>query len=229
MNLRTISKAPKEGLIDIYSEVFTLILELRRTDELVEPELLQSRLISLMERLENNADESGYHNKEIEMARFALVALIDETVRASGWANAANWIIEPLGIKFYKRQVAGEEFFTRLDLLRKKVNKYYHLIEIYYLCLLFGFQGKYGKEGKERLDELKDDIYEQLRQIKGGFSSNLSPHGERKEKVVRAVKELPPWLVPAIAFGLVVILFMILNVIISDQAIDVKRVIERIP
>src|SRR5262249_23521135 len=74
-------------------------------------------------------------------AQYAGVALVDETVMSSTWPGAEQWRREPLQVHYYDNLLAGEQFFVRLDELRSGADD--DLLEVYFLCLCAGFQGRF--------------------------------------------------------------------------------------
>jgi type VI secretion system protein ImpK len=97
------------------------------------------------ERLDSRAD-----------ARYALVALVDETVLASNWEDADEWRDKPLAIKEFQDANAGEVFFDKLERLQRGEDQ--EVLEIYYTCLCAGFRGKY-RDDPGTLRSLRNRIY----------------------------------------------------------------------
>ena len=89
-------------------------------------------------------------------ARYALVALIDETVLASDWHDADEWRDKPLAIKEFQDANAGEAFFDKLDRLARGEDR--EVLEIYYTCLCAGFRGKF-RDDPGTLRSLRNRIY----------------------------------------------------------------------
>jgi type IV/VI secretion system ImpK/VasF family protein len=88
---------------------------------------------------------AGQAPDEVEEARFALVAWIDEVVSVSGWAGAEEWMREPLQLQVFGTRQAGVEFYSRLENLRPENAA---ALEVYFDCLALGFQGSYaGRDG----------------------------------------------------------------------------------
>ncbi len=55
----------------------------------------------------------------------------------------------PLQLKLFGDQLAGEQFFTELDEVRRRGASSVQALEVFYMCLLTGYQGKCaGKQGK---------------------------------------------------------------------------------
>lgn len=60
------------------------------------------------------------------------------------------WELNPLQLDLFGSQIAGNEFFERLDRLREQGEKRLPALEIYHYAMLLGFQGKYRLEAPEK-------------------------------------------------------------------------------
>ena len=93
-----------------------------------------------------------------EDAKYAMVALVDELAIVSDWAYRNEWAMEPLELKIFNSNVAGEEFYDRLVKLRKRYDQsrdpserdtILGAIEVFFTCLECGFKGRFrGAEGE---------------------------------------------------------------------------------
>ncbi len=97
-------------LTDICSEIFTLILQLRRTSDFGNFEILRQRVRGLLSRVEAKAREAGTSTEDIQLVLFACVAFLDETIIASDWGQKDEWLARPLQLEYFNRFDAGEEF-----------------------------------------------------------------------------------------------------------------------
>jgi type VI secretion system protein ImpK len=87
---------------------------------------------------------------DLELARFAVFAWIDEAVLSSGWDDKAQWQREQLQRRYFQTADAGELFFKRLNGLGLQQGQ---VREVYYLCLALGFTGQYCHAGDDYLLE----------------------------------------------------------------------------
>ena len=84
----------------------------------------------------------GLEQADLEEARYALVAFIDERVLRSSWPGREEWMRQPLQLICYRENVAGENFFRRLRTLLRAPRRL-PAIQVYALCLALGFRGAY--------------------------------------------------------------------------------------
>src|SRR5690606_4729874 len=100
------------------------------------------------------AKRLGASADDTYLSKFAFCALVDEVVLASQSKVRDAWERRPLQIEFFGEQLAGERFFEHLDTLRQGGAARVQLLEVFHMCLLVGFQGKYILEGSEKLNYL---------------------------------------------------------------------------
>lgn len=219
----------KQSLTDIFADCFTLILQFRNNSEYGDPEILRKRIKELLNKVELEAKDVGFNDSDIQMAIFALVAFLDETIIASEWQYKSTWLATPLQLELFDRFDAGEEFFSRLENLRQRSSYKQDVLEIYYICMTLGFKGKYQFQQREKLRQLIEESYDYLKHLKGKTAEILSPHGKRRDELVDVVsREMPIWIVGLSAAAIGFIFYVIMNLFISNGASRVIRLISRI-
>lgn len=84
---------------------------------------------------------------------------------------------------FHNETYGGEKFFLLLEKLSRNPAKYLDLLELMYLCLSLGFEGKYRvlSRGLVELDAIRDSLYRQIRSLRGDEQASLSPNWEPKQ------------------------------------------------
>lgn len=177
---------------------------------------LQARYHDLITAFATNAASAGIPSDDVGQARYALTAVVDETIMLSDMAARDEWLSEPLQLRYYDEVTAGEEFYNRIDLLR--MARKHGVLEVYWLCLAFGFKGKYGdKKGGERRRLLMETLASEIGQGRGiAPGAALSPHALAGAASLGTDSSLPFagrrwWLVPVVCAVVVVSLFLICN------------------
>ncbi|MBF0240675.1 MAG: DotU family type IV/VI secretion system protein, partial [SAR324 cluster bacterium] len=100
--------------------------------------------------------DGGYSDEQYQMALYAVVAFIDESIMLSAWKHKKEWKKELLQAKYFKSVHAGEEFYTQLNKLSPFDPAEKDIREVYYYCLTLGYRGKYyTDEDQSYLDKLK--------------------------------------------------------------------------
>lgn len=108
---------------------------------------LRSHLLLLLDRLAKSTEAADLRADELEEARFALVAWLDEVILRSDWQGRDEWAAEPLQLRLYRTNRAGNEFYDHLRRLRPEHTR---AREIYLLVLSLGFEGQYHDQQAER-------------------------------------------------------------------------------
>ncbi|RKY91231.1 MAG: hypothetical protein DRQ01_08025 [Ignavibacteriae bacterium] len=201
------------------SECLILILQLRSTNDYGDSEVLKTRVYEMFERFESNARKFGIDKDKTRLAKFAIVAFLDETIISSSWSQKDAWLSDPLQIKLFETFNAGEEFFNFLNELSQKTSANKEVLEVYYLCLSLGFKGKYQLQSPENLRNIIDDLNLELHPEMYKAIDSISPNGKPRQSFVQTVRSgLPLWVYPLGALIVFVIFYVIMSTSISGEA-----------
>lgn len=227
-----VSKTPgKQSLSDLSGECFMLIVQLRSAKSIDDPAQLRERTKAVLDRFDRGARDAGVEREDIENAKFALVAFIDEAITGVNFSQKDAWLANPLQMELFGRYDAGEEFFKRLGELRQRAQVYAHVLEIYCMCLMLGYKGKYAYQETAALRGLVDDTKSDLRRVKDGGRTvmALSPHGKPEDRLTDVVyRDIPTWVIGASAAALCVLFFLIMSWFMTGSADAVKNIIESV-
>ena len=106
-------------------------------------EQIRNQVSRLLSQSESKLGSGGFSPQDGELAKFAVLAWIDETFLGTQWAGRDQWQREQLQRIHFGTTQAGEEFFERLNTLGLEQRD---VREVYYLCLALGFSGRYLHE-----------------------------------------------------------------------------------
>ena len=87
---------------------------------------------------------------------------VDEAILASGMNIREIWERRPLQLVLFGDQLAGEHFFDKLEAARNGGSSRINALEVFHMCLLVGFKGRYLLEGPEKLKYLTAQLGEQI-------------------------------------------------------------------
>ena len=201
--------------------LLSLIMRLKNTHSHPDPERLRRRMIEEMKAFTVNARNAGVHEKTVFRARYVLCTTLDEVVLNTPWGRASEWSESSLLITFHNETWGGEKFFELLDAILPDPRKHLHLLELMYLCLAFGFQGRYRllDNGRSRLEEQRERTYNAIRTAHGEFERELSPHWRgvlnQHNPLIRYV---PLWVVAAVAAALLLIAYALFNWLLNSAS-----------
>jgi type VI secretion system protein ImpK len=177
-----------------FQEVLTIVVRVRYNRQAVsDANSFREEMKKHLRVAEQRALGRGYSAEDTKQVIFAVVAFLDESVLSSRNPTFADWPRLPMQAELFGSQLAGEQFFLELKkiLSRPDSNELADLLEVYGLCLLLGFKGRYAAGGSGDLRGVQIAVQEKIRRIRGA-SSALSPRGMIPADAVRLVQS-DPW------------------------------------
>ena len=205
-----------------FQEVFTAVVRLRYNRQaVVDADTFRAQMRQALRVAEQEARSRGSSAEDVKQVIFAVVAFLDESVLTSRNPVFVNWPRLPLQAELFGHQLAGEIFFQELQksLNRSDSQETADLLEVYYLCLLLGFKGRYAAGGDLR--SVMAVTQEKIRRIRGPIGA-LSPRGAIPADAVRMIQtdRVSRWLGRAalITAGSVLILFILYKLVLMSGA-----------
>jgi len=128
-------------------EPLTTIARLRSNKQVAtDSESFRTRITQVLSSAEQSARELGYQTDDVRYALFAVIAFLDETVLNSGQQMFADWPRRTLQQEVFGVHIAGEQFFQYLQQLLERQDSpdLADVLEVFELCLLMGFKGRYS-------------------------------------------------------------------------------------
>ncbi|MEO8071613.1 MAG: type IVB secretion system protein IcmH/DotU [Acidobacteriota bacterium] len=143
-------RSNKNDLVAFAGPVFDLILRLKAG--IVAPSNeLRPQIAAMLMDFEKRAERYRFNHKIIQVAKFALASFVDETVLTNNFPLRDEWEKYPLQLEYFGEQLAGNKFFEKLSAMIKQIEQTADAVEIYYVCMLLGFKGRYGVYEQEKL------------------------------------------------------------------------------
>ena len=163
------------SLAILATDVLLLGVKIRETANLGQPDQLRRLLNSYFKDFERTALSHRKPPEAVEQAKYALAAFIDETI-VNGENNCREtWIADPLAVTYFNDSLAGDNFFKRLETLLPDMQRNLEIIEVFYLCLALGFQGRYRLSGPEVLPNVVRNLLKRIESVKGEPPKAVSP------------------------------------------------------
>jgi type VI secretion system protein ImpK len=184
------------ALVAAASDLLSEVVQLKQNATGEDLPSLNRRLSSALALFIDSAIRKGVENNQASTARYVLCTVIDEAVVTTAWGRESEWSQMSLLSKFHNETFGGERFFQLLDRLSKNPIKHLPMLELMYLCLALGFEGKYRIQtrGLTELDNLRDALYRQIRQIRTDVPRELSPHWQGNDlDQRRGLVRIVPW------------------------------------
>lgn len=203
----TTGSTPREArtLIDLMYDGFYLLFLLRGKQAPADAEGFRLHIKEFLTGVERGASKLNSSPEDVLLCKYAFCATVDEVVLMSQFKIREAWQRQPLQLQFFGDQLAGEQFFVKLEALRREGAARIQVLEVFHMCLLMGFQGKYLIEGSEKLNYLTARVGDEIAHLKGSRAP-FAPHWAAPDQVVHRLKnDVPLWVIASV-FGLLAVL-----------------------
>ncbi|HMW43409.1 MAG TPA: type IVB secretion system protein IcmH/DotU, partial [Plasticicumulans sp.] len=201
--------------------LLALVHGLRNSVSHPDPLGLRRRVAEEIRSFEARARADGVRQEEIFAARYVLCTLLDETAMATPWGASSGWSAQSLLVQFHNEAWGGEKVFQLLEKLLQDPRSNLNLLELVYVVLALGFEGKYHvlPDGRNQLEALRERLFQTLRTVRGEFERELSVHW-RGAPVKRnpLSRYVPLWALGALAASLLLGLFLSLRASLNAEA-----------
>ncbi|WP_158158416.1 DotU family type VI secretion system protein [Pseudomonas sp.] len=201
--------------------LLTLLTRLRNTIAHPAPASLRAQLLTCLRQFEARAEAAGIARNDVLLARYVLCTALDEAVLSTPWGSTSDWGKQSLLITEHKEAWGGEKVFQLLDHCLQSPRERLYLLELLYLCICLGFEGRYRvmHDGRSQLDALRERTSAAIRSARGEYEHELSPHwrGTRVGRD-RLAQFLPPWVGLAVAVALLLLLLTGLRLKLAADA-----------
>lgn len=125
-----------------------------------DPDALYQSLIQEIKLFEAKARKLHYRSAIILAARYFLCAFIDEVIQSCDPHIQQQWQQHPLLQSMQGETWGGERYFMILERASEDAKEHIDILELGYLCLQLGYQGKYREPGANprELEQIKDNL-----------------------------------------------------------------------
>jgi type VI secretion system protein ImpK len=202
--------------------LLALVPQLRATTTHADPAGLHRELLQRLREFESNARAGGVPQNKVIAARYVLCTFLDEVIGATPWGASGQWAKHNLLQEFHDERYGGDKAFKLLERLGEDVAGNLDLLELFYVCLALGFEGRYRGQANGRA---------QIEAINARLVDVLRPAGERRAARTlslrwtgvpmqrhRALVAVPLWAVFALGGVIVLGTFLVLNARLNELA-----------
>ncbi len=196
-------------LIAAATPILSLLVRLRGAISPPNVEALRERIAN---ELRVFGDRIGTTDMPVEAKRagsYAVCAMIDDVISNTPWGSN-QWARQTMTALFFKETSGGERFFQFLTQLHKDPGRFGDVLELMYLCLSLGFEGRLRVAGGvAELHRIREGLFNTLRQRRGAAERELSPHWRGIEAPHRPLTSfVPSWVVVAAAGALALVVYL---------------------
>jgi type VI secretion system protein ImpK len=172
--------ASSENLALQYQGLLTGIIRIKSQRQHVsDGASFRRRTKAALQEVERVAAATGYENRDVRDTHLAVVAFLDTVVLHSKDPVRAEWERMPLALELFGYADAGVVFFEKLEQFRARRNsaQLADVLEVYLLCLLLGYEGRYSGGQRGELDATMDSLQMRIDDIRGP-GGRLSPDAD---------------------------------------------------
>ncbi|MCE3607889.1 type VI secretion system protein TssL, long form [Massilia sp. P8910] len=165
------------ALVGLATPLLEFALQARTGTVHVDLPALRQQLLHGMQRFAADAARHGSAPATVAGAQYCLCTLLDETISGTAWGGNGVWASQSLLVHFHNEAFGGEKFFLILQKLCQDPDTNLDLLELMYLCLALGLEGRYRviDGGQARLDTIRQRLQLLIRKQRGACDMALSP------------------------------------------------------
>lgn len=169
---------------------------------------LHQQLVREIKTFDTRARDEGIKPEIVLSARYILCTILDEAVLNTPWGAESEWTQRTLLSTFHNETAGGEKFFLILDRMRHTPAENLDILELMYICISLGYEGKYRvvHRGRDALEQLRDDLFQLIRNHRGEYERSLSPHWHGLGKIRNTLTQhVPLWVMATVFTGIIVL------------------------
>jgi type VI secretion system protein ImpK len=208
-------------LVAAAAPLLTLGAQLRNTPAQPDVEGLRQRVIAELEAFKQRTHDAGIKPDQVEIAHYALCATIDDVISNTPWGSKFVWSERSMASTFHNDVEAGEHFYEKLEEQRKHPARNGDVLELMYLCLTLGFEGRsrVTTHGPTEHKRERDDTYDMIRLRRGAVEQDLSTHWQGVQAAHRPLAAaVPLWVVGACTAAVLLTAYIGFSYAVSDQS-----------
>ena len=207
-------------LVQAAAPLLSAAPRLRATLRHPDPGALRQSLVEAVKRFEASARGQGLPNEQVVAARYILCTLLDESASSTPWGGSGAWSAQSLLVHFHNEGWGGEKVFQLLTRLVQSPAEHRNLLELVYVALSLGFEGRYKvmDNGRAQLDSVRERLAAKLRELAGPVDRSLSTQWQGVAAApVRLSDGIPLWVVGVVLAFILLALFLLLRLTLNAQ------------
>ena len=207
-------------LVQAAAPLLSAAPRLRATVRHPDPAALRANLVESVKRFEGAARARGLPNDQVVAARYILCTLLDESASSTPWGGSGAWSSQSLLVHFHNEAWGGEKVFQLLQRLVESPTQHRNLLELIYVTLTLGFEGRYrvAQDGRAQLDSVRERLATKLRELAGAADRELSLQWQGVASApLRLSDGIPMWVIGAGLATLLLALFLLLRLTLNAQ------------
>jgi type VI secretion system protein ImpK len=202
--------ASEDALIFAAAPLLQLMARLHNTSDPPDSGNLHEWTVRQVRVFEREANARGVEPEQLRPAHYALCVSLDDVVLNTPWGASGSWRTQPLVSIFHREGGNQERFFELLREMCNNPRRSLPVIKLMYLCLSFGFLGRYRASGRGTADvkRIREELYAIIARQQKEPEAELAPHVKGVQSPYKANRaRVPLWVAASAGLGLVAALF----------------------
>ena len=229
LGLDAISSASVNPLVSAASVLLCMAPRIRTMASHPNPAALKEALAESLRQFEQQARQAGVANDQVIAGRYVLCTFLDESAASTPWGGSGAWSAHSLLVQFHNEAWGGEKVFQLMSKLAENVPGNRALLELLYVVLSLGFEGRYRvlDNGRMQLDGVRLKLSQMLAAVRGPCDQALSPHWQGVPQRGQRLRDgLPVWVVATVSALVLALIYMGLRLTVNSQSDPVFGVIQ---
>ncbi len=223
-----------QGLNPLVNAASTLIAVFEKTKQSVSHSDvggLHQRLVDEIKSFEIRSKEMAITSEIVLSARYILCTILDEAVLNTPWGCESAWHQRSLLSIFHNETSGGEKFYIILDRLRQSPSNNLDILELFYLILSLGYEGKYrlSPNGKQSIERIRGELFSIIRNHRGEYERALSQTWQGLGRIKNTmVQYIPLWVVASVVGAILFTSYSGFRYWLYDSSVPVVSKLEKI-
>jgi type VI secretion system protein ImpK len=200
----------------------TLGINVRSMSHHPDPKALYQQIAESLKTIDLQLKNQGLPKESIITARYIVCAYLDEMVMSTPWGGQSLWATRNLLMTFHKNNQGGAQFFEIIKLLIQSPALNLDLIELCYLILDLGFQGRYriSDTGSIEVASIQDNLYQIISTYRPAAVKQLSNNWrgavDEKQKTLSGNSRL--LITAGVSLLVSILVFTVLLILLSQKS-----------
>jgi type VI secretion system protein ImpK len=164
------SSSRTQNLASCYENSITTILRLgAQQHALQNSQVFRTNIRAALKAAMEQARAMGYSSEMLQLSFSAIVGFLDESVLTLQSPTFADWSQQTLQQELFGHNRMGDVFFENLRALlgRPETQETVDCLEVYLLCLLLGYRGRYAFGGGGDIETFIRQMREKIVRFRG--------------------------------------------------------------
>ena len=184
------------------------------------PNQLMDQVAQALQQFEVDARAANAPADQIETAKYALAACVDDIVQNLPNEDGRVWTQHSMLARFFNERAGSARFFKELERAKQNPALNLAVLEVMHACLSLGFEGVYRAAGhRGSLQAIQRDLYETIKRAQPKAIEDLSSRWRGQSIPLSSSRlQVPIWAIAAAAGAILLGSYLYLRNSLSGQA-----------